>query len=988
MSKREDRDITGSTKSLVFETSVNVESRLRQARLHKRLFGGELQPVKIDRFTLLERIGSGSMGEIYAAYDERLDRKVAIKLVRADTAVPSRAQKRLLREARALAKVSHPNVVPVYEAGTFEGRVFIAMEFVRGTTLRRWLEEHVAKLTGWERVAAVLKQFLAIGRGLAAAHAAGVIHRDFKPDNVLVGEDGRPRVVDFGLARAVLGFDREEVTKLALSDTQPSSREGKPEPVAAPPLKSSMMCTTEGRILGTPRYMPPEQMHGGATDCRSDQFSFCVALYNALYGEWPYPGKSLPEIMLALDSGEIVQPSRGAMVPAAVRKALLRGLAREPADRFPSMEALLDALEVERTHRLQRLLSMSVPAVALAAGLIAYGTNLRAQDRCAGVGDPMDALWDEQQREALASAFAGTGMLYAGATWRSTASRIDAYAEQWTQSRRSACEATRVHHEQSPALLDKRMLCLDRGRRRLEALLDALGDIDARTLQHAAQAAAELPEVALCDNLDALASDVAPPGAHIAAGVDETRDRLAEAHTLTLLGDYREALEIAREALARAESLGYEPVHADALYTVGWVLVHHGTPADAREGEALMMHASNLAEGARHDELVASIWNHLSLSSYQNHATTEPGYAWAQRALAAVRSIGEPAHQQAQVLRHLGLLHYKDHQLAAAEKYQRQALDRLPAGTSPLVHAPYLLSLASTVRALGRHDEALALYRQAEGELLVEVGEDHPTVADVRFELATFHADRGVFDRAAELMTAARRVYELTLGTDHPRVGMAYLELAGIERDRGMLGLAYEHALRAEAIYEAAYAPDDFTHARVHEHLGALAFRQGRYGEAVTFYRRALDIQSKHLAPDAHDIGLTHANLAEAYVRLGRHDEALTAVTSASDILSDYPDPTVQAFLDSQRGQALLGKGRHAQAVTALERAVAHFGDGASRPAESADAFWALARAVDRRGDSDRARALARRARELYATQGESSSATRAVIERWLRHRS
>lgn len=985
MSKHGESNFTDSTRSLVAETPLNVESRLRQARLHERLFGRELQPVKIDRFTLLERIGSGSMGEVYAAYDERLDRKVAIKLVRADTAVPSRAQKRLLREARALAKVSHPNVVQVFETGTFEDRVFIAMEFVRGTTLRRWLDVHVSKLTGRERVSAVLSQFLALGRGLAAAHAAGVIHRDFKPDNVLVGEDGRPRVVDFGLARAALHIDREEANMLALSDTQPSASEGTSAATPVPPLKSSMSSTTQGRILGTPRYMPPEQMRGDATDCRSDQFSFCVALYNALYGQWPYPGKNLPQIMLALDSGEIVQPSRSAVVPAGVRKALLRGLAREPDDRFPSMEALLDALEVERHHRLQRILAMSVPAAVLAAGVAVYGTNLHTQDRCAGVGQPMEALWNDQRREALAGAFASTGMLYAGATWRSTASHVDAYAEQWTQSRRSACEATQVHHEQSPALLDKRMLCLDRSRRRLGALLDALGDIDARTLQHAAQAAAELPDIALCDNLEALASDVAPPGAHIAAAVHETRDRLTESHTLTLLGNYREALQIAREALARAESLAYDPVHADALYTVGWALVHHGKPADAREGEALMMQASNLAEGVRHDELVASIWNQLSLSSYQNHATTEPGYAWAQRAMAAVRRIGDPASQQAQALRNLGLLHYKDQDFESAEMYQRQALDSLPAGISPFVHAPYVLSLANTVRALGRHEEALSLYRQAEGELLAEVGEEHPILADIRFDLATFLVDRGEFDRALELMTATRRVYELTLGSDHPRVGMVYLELAGIERDRGMLGLAYEHALRAEAIYETAHAPDDFRLARVHQHLGALAFRQGRYDEAVTFYRRALDIQSKHLAPDAHDIGFTHANLAEAYVRLGRHDEALTAVASAADILSDYADPSIHAFLDSQRGQALLAKGRHAEAVTALERAVAHFGDGASRPAESADAFWALARAVDRRGDRDRARALARRARELYATQGESSRATLVTIEHWLR---
>ena len=326
MSKRSDNGDTSTnhTETLLLRLPVNVASRMRKERLKKQLFGAEQLAIKIDRFTLLERVGSGGMGEIYAAYDERLDRKVAIKLVRADAAVSAHAQARLLREARALAKLSHPNVVQVYEADKFEGQVFIAMEFVRGTTLRQWLEEHAAALTGRARTSAVLNQFLAIGRGLAAAHAAGVVHRDFKPDNVLVGDDGRPRVVDFGLARAVL--DELDEARADGSHDKQAGAPAAPDSEDFPRLEASMATTTHGRILGTPRYMSPEQMRAETVDGRSDQFSFCVALYHAIYGEWPFAGRTLTALMLALDSGEVAQPSRSVAVPATVRKALLRGI--------------------------------------------------------------------------------------------------------------------------------------------------------------------------------------------------------------------------------------------------------------------------------------------------------------------------------------------------------------------------------------------------------------------------------------------------------------------------------------------------------------------------------------------------------------------------------------------------------------------------------------------------------------------------------------
>ncbi len=236
------------------------DAKMLQAIVGARLFGGTPEPVKIGRFTVLRRLGAGGMGVVYAAYDEMVDRKVAIKLLQR-MRVGEEAGDRLLREAQALGRLSHPNVIQVYEVGVHEERVFVAMEFVEGCTLEAWEPE--------ASLAAVLDVYVQAGRGLAAAHEAGLVHRDFKPDNVLVGNDGRARVLDFGLAR--------------------SAGEAPPDPASSAELERMGVDTTgdrlvtpltrTGAVMGTPAYMSPEQHLGQPTDPRTDQFSFCVALW-------------------------------------------------------------------------------------------------------------------------------------------------------------------------------------------------------------------------------------------------------------------------------------------------------------------------------------------------------------------------------------------------------------------------------------------------------------------------------------------------------------------------------------------------------------------------------------------------------------------------------------------------------------------------------------------------------------------------------------
>ncbi|HRI52707.1 MAG TPA: serine/threonine-protein kinase [Pseudomonadota bacterium] len=292
---------------------------------------------RIGRYVLLRTLGKGGMGVVYAAYDEDLDRKVAVKLLHSAHQADTELRLRIIREAQALARVSSPNVVHVYEVGEIENEMFIAMEFVNGTTLTKW---QAAQKRTWQEL---MHMYLAAGRGLLAAHQAGLTHRDFKPDNVLVGSDGTPKVADFGLAR-LHGDETAGGTPGAAAEAveAPSSQ------LAMTPNRFAL--TQEGTVVGTPLYMSPEQHLGEAADRRSDQFSFCVALYEALYGELPFAGKNLPTLRHNVVRGKLQPRPAGSRVPLPVHQALLRGLEVLPEKRFPSMQELLAALAFDEAR--------------------------------------------------------------------------------------------------------------------------------------------------------------------------------------------------------------------------------------------------------------------------------------------------------------------------------------------------------------------------------------------------------------------------------------------------------------------------------------------------------------------------------------------------------------------------------------------------------------------------------------------------------------
>ncbi len=341
---------------------------------------------RVGRYLVLSSIGAGGMGVVFAAYDPQLDRKVALKLLRANLGANApEARTRLKREAQAIAQLNHPNVVGVYDVGTTaDGDVYIAMEFVEGDTLTTWLKR-------WPRTwREILEVFQQAARGLMAAHSVGLLHRDFKPDNVLVGGEGRVRVTDFGLARSVFLDDS------ARGPT--NGRTSQQTPAAGSPLQVDLTAT--GTVLGTPRYMPPEQLTGPSIDARADQFSFCVALYEALYGTHPLPGAT--SVSMLEHDERALPPPEGTKVPASIGRAVMRGLEKERSKRFPTLAALMHELTPPQQRSPVRFIAMAaVGALLVTVATAAVMTRPREPSQIVATNDEptMKFLIDEINRK-------------------------------------------------------------------------------------------------------------------------------------------------------------------------------------------------------------------------------------------------------------------------------------------------------------------------------------------------------------------------------------------------------------------------------------------------------------------------------------------------------------------------------------------------------------------------------------------------------------
>ena len=616
----------------------------------------------LGRYIILDRLGGGGMGVVYTAYDPELDRKIAVKLLRpgADSsAATTEGRARLLREAQAMARLQHPNVIAVYDVGTFQDQVFVAMELVDGVTLRQWMKE---RQRSWREV---LEVFVPAGRALAAAHAAGIVHRDFKPDNVMVGEDGRVRVLDFGLARAAQG----EAQKPSLSEAGPADAKAvvsTGKGMLATPL------TRTGSLIGTPVYMSPEQWLDQPADARSDQYSFCVALFEALFGVWPFDGQTIALLRVAVLQGEVRAAPSDSRVPKRLRQIVLRGLAVQPTARHASMDALLAELAHDPSVTRRRWL-VAAGALALAGALgLGYRTVRRQQSVvCQGVERKLAGVWDDARKHTVHAAFAATKLPFAEDAWRGVERSLDGYLRDWAKMHTDACEATRLRGEQSEELLDLRMECLGERLQEVQAQVEVFATADAKVVEKAVQAADSMPSTRQCADAAALRMPVRPPpDPTTRARVEEIRKKIAQARALEKAGKYPAALAIAAPAVDEAKSLHYRPVEAEALLQLGRLQDNSG---DSKAAENTLEEAALAAEASRSARVAASAWGRLVYVG-DHLARFDQAQAWGRLASAKLDAVGGDDEIFAVLLNGLGNIFAEQGKYDQALTHFRRAL--------------------------------------------------------------------------------------------------------------------------------------------------------------------------------------------------------------------------------------------------------------------------------------------------------------------------
>jgi tetratricopeptide (TPR) repeat protein len=814
--------------------SEGLETRRMKASLAARMFGDDDPLVRVGRFTLIQRIGEGGMGVVYAAYDPQLDRRIAVKVLRprGESAWTEKASTRLLREAQAMAQLRHPNVLTVHDAGTFDGSVFIAMEYVEGDTLASWCRAHPASTRA--RFDRVLALGIQAARGLVAAHRAGLVHRDLKPANLLVDAEGRVRVADFGLARAIE------------STTAPSG-----EGTAGDP-----MSTATDAFAGTPAYMAPEQFLG-SSDARTDQWALCATLWEAAYGRRPYTGETMAEIAAARMDRPDPPPPERREVPRWFRDAMQRGLAADPNERHADVQALLDALVRGRRRSSGRAWALAggvVLGVAATAALLLPG---REPEACASVPTQLDAMWPESRRDAVRRSFIATGRSHAPLTFASVQTQVEGYATAIAALRRDACEAGR-RGELSERLLDARSACLDARARQLDAIVRAWeAGIGAAALDDASSTIPRLPGVEACGDADRLLA-IAPPPAEHADAVAELEAALDEANAKVLTGGEAEVAPIIAGLVEQAEAIDYAPTLARALRLHGR-LVQMGAPA---EGLALLGRATKTAARANDPELEAASLLGMSASLQLDQRFAEAEWVLYAASLAIDRA-GSPDRLRVGLVQaqgHNATLR-SDPNAAVAAFEEALALERSlhPEG---LGVAKALYGLATAELDRGDAAKAVELLHDAVAQAQSAVGDEHPSTAMIRLLLGTALLQIDRTNEGAVEIAAAREAWTRVYGEQHRHVAGATMTMAQVLADRGDHAGAVAELDRALAIFERTDGEAQPNVAAVLAQRGTELRALGRFDDSERDLQRSLSLREAALGQD-------HGDVAESLTALG-----------------------------------------------------------------------------------------------------------------------
>ena len=878
---------------------------------------------QLGRYVLLARLGAGGMGVVYAAYDPELDRRVAVKVLRR-----TRAGDQLREEARAIAKLAHPNVIAVHDVGEADGEVFVAMEHVEGETVREWLRSSRAGAasassasessgvpgasTGSSASKArssseILDVFVQAGRGLAAAHRAGLVHRDVKPSNIIVGADGRARVLDFGLARSE---------------------------------------AEEGVIAGTPAYMAPEQKRGAKIDARADQYAFAVALSEALFGD----ANAADVVDVDADGSDTHRrawearrngvPRASGTVSERVQKALRRARNERPEDRFASMDDLLAELVPPPPRMRYWVFVAAFVSIAIVGAIVIAMTRTPAVASCAHAGDPIDAVWSTAKQPALRAAFGATGLPFANGVASSTVERLDAWTGRWRAQADASCRATVVDKVQPAATYALRQSCLEGLAQQLAPVVALVLAPDAEVISRASSLTETLPAPERCGDIAGLgALPPLPPAEAARTEIEKLREELSTYEAALVAGRAEQVRGAVMAAQRRADATGYAPIKARAQLVLGRLEV---SAAHYAEGIAALHVAAQAATAARDLETLADVWIELSkalgndLRTY-DEAEIFDGYA---RAL-----IGQLPDRDARML-----------DLAFARCNRNVT--------------------AANAAATGKHcEEAIALGERAERPSVVNAA---------RARLGHFQRLQGDPERALATLQAALAESIALHGPQHPEVAIAHyvLGIALVERESFDAGIA--QLREALAIREVAFPGGNVQVAESLIGLGDALGASGKAAESVEAIERGLAILETLKQGESAHAANAHILVGMSLQELKRDEDALAHFVRGADIAdrSLQHREAIAAMGLRLAASIEIGRERYAAAVPHLERAVRLLERGKAAPAELGKTQFALGQVLfELPAERERAKAMIAAARASYVAAGTAGEAGLAEVD-------